>query len=221
MVLPFSIPWHVSSPFPLPLLQSTLVGKMPQVRTSHLDFCEVTVATDGSCPQWGSPDTPISHSHDPAALDVLGDSFFCLSWFEEALLAACHRFPSLLPGFATPAVPLEEPGGPDSSQPVPPAPQIPWQGLPVSLLEHPPGWEAPSLELSRYRTHRTQRASKHRETSRYQPLPHFLTRAGSLGNTHNLCPPLLTFNTCHHLPPSLVLLPTGDGSCIPTPCSLV
>lgn len=75
-VFPSSIPRGVSSPFPLPSLQSTLEGKMSRVRTRYRGFGEVTVARGGSCPRRGSPDTPISLSCDSAALDLLGDSFF-------------------------------------------------------------------------------------------------------------------------------------------------
>lgn len=166
------------------------------------------------------PATLNSHSRDPAALNVLRGSCFCPSWSEGALLAACHRFPSLLP-VQTSASLLEQPGEPDASQPVPSAPQRPWQGLSVFLLGHPLGWEAPSLELSQDWMHRTQRASEHQETTRNQPLLHFPAGTGSQGDISNICPPLLTFCTCHHLPPSLVLLPMGDASRIPTPCSLV
>lgn len=98
-----SVPRGVCSPFPLPSPQRTLVGKMWRVRTNLLGFWEVIEGSNGSCPQQGSPDTSISHSCDFPAVDVLGGAFFCLSWSEEALLAAWHRFPSLLPGSANPS----------------------------------------------------------------------------------------------------------------------
>lgn len=192
-----SIPSGVRSPFPLPSPQRTLVGKMWLVRTSLLRFWVVTEGRDGSCPQQGSPDTSISHSCDFPAVDVSGGAFFCLSWSEELCWLRGTGFPLSYQDLQTPAPPLEEPGGADSSQPVPCAPQPPWQGVPVLLREHPPAWEAPSLELSQCWTHRT---SKHRESSRYHPS---CTSQLGLGHTSNLCPPLLAFSTGHHLPPSL------------------
>lgn len=55
---PSSIPRDFSPPFPSPSLQSPSVGKTSQVRRGHIDFRKVTMARDGSRPQWGSPDPP-------------------------------------------------------------------------------------------------------------------------------------------------------------------
>lgn len=98
----------------------------------------------------------------------------------------------------------------------PSAPYLLWQGLPVFLLQYPQGWGAPPLELhfSREWTHRAQRASKHRESSRYRRFLHFPAGTGSLGNTSNLFPP----------PPSSASFPgppAHDTSLTPSPCSLV
>lgn len=57
-VCPSSISWDFSPPFPLPSLQSPSAGKTSRVRTARLDFCKVTVARVGSCPQRGGPDPP-------------------------------------------------------------------------------------------------------------------------------------------------------------------
>lgn len=70
--------------------------------TSHLGCCEVTVARGGSSPQFLTPPAAIPVTLLPSM--VLRNSCFCPNWSEEALLAACHRFPSLLPGSANPSI---------------------------------------------------------------------------------------------------------------------
>lgn len=192
---------------------------MWRVRTSLLGFWEVTEGRDGSCPQQGSPDTSISHSCDFPAVDVLGGAFFCLSWSEELCWLHGTGFPLSYQDLQTLAPPLEEPGGADSSQPVPCAPQPPWQGVPVLLLEHPPAWEAHSLELSVLDTQNFKAPGK----QQVPPFLHFPAGTGShqqplptsAGLQHRPPPPSLPAPPVMH-PHSLLLGLTPQGGQVST-----